>query len=275
MSEQHEDPVAQASASITSYLSLAVMAAEAIAQVHAARAREHAEHDQQAARGLRAERQAAYAHARLAWAPVLDPTLYDRTGVVDAGLVWARAQAWRPDPAADRATELAEQRLRELHPDVMQRYDRLRTQGVEPVDAMRRVAPYFDAAPVRTGQAGPDRAALTESETAQQGSDAEHSLHRAGSAVADDPRTPGVDEHTDAVAVAAPQLLPASSEDTRAQALQAIATRSPAVIAGEGYPTPIHASSTDTAAAAATGQPTAVTSVQHRPVRPATTGPNR
>ena len=57
---------------------------------------------------------------------------------LDAGLVWAKAQAWRPDPAAERASDLAEDRLR---PDVMERYDRLRAEGTDPVEVMRRVAP--------------------------------------------------------------------------------------------------------------------------------------
>lgn len=113
----------------------------------AARARERAVQDERAASALRAERQAAYGQARLGWAPMLDPKLRERTGVVDAGVVWARAQAWRPDPEAEHATQLAEERLRQLRPDVMERYDRLRTEGVEPVNAMRRVAPYFDAPP--------------------------------------------------------------------------------------------------------------------------------
>ncbi len=162
MSEhQHEDPVAHASTKITSYVSVAAMAAEAIAQVAAVRARERAAVDEQAARALRAEGHAAYGQARLGWGQILDPRLRERTGVVDAGTVWARAQAWRPDPEAERATELAEQRLRELRPQVMERYDRLRAEGSDPVEAMRRVAPLFDqprpvpGKPPRTGRPWP------------------------------------------------------------------------------------------------------------------------
>jgi len=163
MSEQpHEDPVAHASTKITSYVSLAAMAAEAVAQVAAARARERAAVDERAAAALRADRRTAYASARLGWAPMLDPRLRDRAGVDEAGAAWARAQPWRPDPEAERAGQLAEERLRQLRPDVMDRYDRLRADGASPVDAMRRVAPSFDAPPARPGQPAPDRAQLAD-----------------------------------------------------------------------------------------------------------------
>src|SRR5450759_5831200 len=92
--------------------------------------------------------------------------------------VWAKAQAWRPDPAAERASELAEDRLRRLLPDVMERYDRLRAEGADPVEAMRRVAPGFDGPPARTGQPGPARAALTERDVTRRPGDAEITRYR-------------------------------------------------------------------------------------------------
>jgi len=159
MSEhQHEDPVAHASTKITSYVSVAAMAAEALAQVAAVRAREHAASDERATRALRAERHAAYGQARLGWAPVLDPRLREQVGVTGAGTAWAQAQAWRPDPEAERVTHLAEARLAELRPDVMERYDRLRAGGSDPVEAMRRVAPLFDRR--RPGPGTPPRTGL-------------------------------------------------------------------------------------------------------------------
>src|SRR5664279_1475698 len=100
MPDHTDDPVAAAGGKVASYLSLATVAAEAIAQLAAARARERAATDERTAAALRAQRQTAYSQARLGWAPILDPKLRERTGVLDAGLVWAKAQAWRPDPAA-------------------------------------------------------------------------------------------------------------------------------------------------------------------------------
>jgi len=251
MSEhQHEDPVAHASTKITSYVSVAAMAAEAIAQVAAVRARERAAADEQAARALRAEGHAAYGQARLGWAQVLDPRLREQAGVVDAGTAWARAQAWRPDPEAERATELAEQRLRELRPQVMERYDRLRAEGSDPVEAMRRVAPLFDQPPARTGQAAPDRSALAEAETARRAAGAGLALYGGEPGSVHDTATAGVDVGT----------------ETGAQvATRSAAARTPAVIAGEGYPRPINAGSVDAAkAAAAAGRPGSATAAQLR-----------
>ena len=270
MSEQpHEDPVAHASTKITSYVSVAAMAAEALAQVAAARAREKAAADERAASALRAERQAAYGQARLGWSPVLDPKLRERSSVTGAGRVWASAQAWRPDPEAERASGLAEDRLRELRPDVMDHYDRLRSEGVEPVVAMRRVAPYFDSPPPRTGEPGPDRAALLERDTARRAGDADLTRYRGQTAVVDNPRTARVNERGDAITQAAPQLARAHGEHAKASALSAAAARgdaprSAATLAAEGYPKPIHAASVDAVKAAASGRPVSITTAVQR-----------
>jgi hypothetical protein len=101
----------------------------------------------------------------MGWAPFLDPELREQAGVRDAGLAWARAQQWRSDPEAERVSELAEDRLRTLRPDVME--------GTDPVGAMRRVADAFDAPTVRTGQPAPVRAALPERDRTRRPGDAE------------------------------------------------------------------------------------------------------
>lgn len=267
MSQQHDDdPAHDASAKIASYVSVTAMAAQAIAQLAASRAQESAARDERAAGGVRAERQAGYGQARLAWAPILDDKLREQTSVVDAGTVWARAQAWRPDPEAERATHLAEERLRELRPDVMERYDRLRTAGAEPVEAMTRVAPYFDAPPTRTGDRGPDREALGQADAARREGDAEVARYRRGSAVPDNPRTVAVDEHAGAVVAAQPHLRHAAGHQDRAAALHHAAARTPASVAGEGYPTKLGAGTVATARTAATGQPVNITTLQQRSV---------
>jgi len=267
MSEhQHEDPVTHASTKITSYVSVVAMAAEAIAQVAALRARERAAADERAARALRAEHHAAYGQARLGWAQVLDPRLREQAGVVDAGTVWARAQAWRPDPEAERATELAEQRLRELRPEVMERYDRLRAEGSDPVEAMRRVAPLFDQPPARTGQAAPARPAVNERDPARRPGDAGLVLYGGEGAGVLDPATASIDVGTET----AGQVAPHAGENVnaagrlRGTAPRSTAARTPAVIAAEGYPRPINAGSVDAARAAAAGRPGSVTTAAQR-----------
>src|SRR5664280_2742721 len=215
MPDHNDDPVAAAGGKVASYLSLATVATEAIAQLAAARARERAVSDERTAAALRAQRQAAYSQARLGWAPILDPKLRERTGVLDAGLVWAKAQAWRPD--------------------VMERYDRLRAEGTDPVEAMRRVAPGFDAPPAWTGQPGPDRAALTERDAARRPGDAEITRYRGETA--------------------------AAQPDT---AQRVPAARTPPELAGRDQPKAITAGSAAEARHAAVELVTAGSSAQHR-----------
>lgn len=153
MTEHAEDPVGQAGSKVVQYVSLATMAAEAIAQVRQQRAARLAAIDERTVRALRAQQTAARAAARMQWSPVLDPRRRSALSLADTGLAWAASQAWRPlDPEAQRASEQATERLRELRPDVMARYDRLTGSGLDEVEAMRRVAPFFDSPPARTGE---------------------------------------------------------------------------------------------------------------------------
>ena len=79
MNEHTEDPVGHASSKIVQYVSLATMAAEAIAQVRQQRIAIAAATDERTAAALRAERTASLAAARVQWAPVLDGRLRART----------------------------------------------------------------------------------------------------------------------------------------------------------------------------------------------------
>ena len=153
MIEHTEDPVAHASSKVAQYVSMATLAVEVMAQVRQQRLAVTAATDEKAAAAARAQRASSLAAARVRWAPVLDDRLRAQTGVVDAGLAWAVAQGWREvDPEAALASDRALERLRELRPDVMDRYDRLTAGGVDPIEAMRRVAPFMDRPPARTGE---------------------------------------------------------------------------------------------------------------------------
>lgn len=153
MTEHAEDPVGQASSKVVQYVSLATMAAEAIVQVRQQHAARQAATNEQTVRALRAQQTAARAAARMQWSPVLDSRRRTGLSLADTGLAWAASQAWCPlDPEAQRASDLATERLRELRPDVMARYDRLTATGLDQVEAMRRVAPFFDTPPARTGE---------------------------------------------------------------------------------------------------------------------------
>jgi hypothetical protein len=144
MIEHTEDPVAHASSKVAQYVSMATLAVEVIAQVRLQRLAVTAATDEKAAAAARAQRASSLASARVRWAPVLDDRLRAQTGVVDAGLAWAVAQGWRGvDPEAALASDRALERLREL---------RLTAGGVDPIEAMRRVAPFMDRPAARTGE---------------------------------------------------------------------------------------------------------------------------
>ncbi len=51
------------------------------------------------------------------------------------------------EPSAATAVRNCEARLRDLHPHAMDRYDRLRSDGLGPVEAMRAAAPLFQRRP--------------------------------------------------------------------------------------------------------------------------------
>jgi hypothetical protein len=169
MIEHTEDPVAHASSKVAQYVSMATLAVEVIAQVRQQRLAVTAATDEKAAAAARAQRASSLASARVRWAPVLDDRLRAQTGVVDAGLAWAVAQGWREvDPEAALASDRALERLRELRPDVMDRYDRLTAGGVDPIEAMRRVAPFMDRPPARVGEQAARAPQDTQSSTSRQ-----------------------------------------------------------------------------------------------------------
>lgn len=260
MTEHAEDPVGHASAKIVQYLSLATMAAEALAQRSAQRAAEAAATDERATAALRAQQISAHNAARLQWQPVLDPRHHKHGAglpLADAGLAWAAGHAWRDiDPEAAMAGDRALQRMRELRPDVMARLDRLSEDGVDHVEAMRRVAPFFDRPAARehggatrqelvAGQ--PDLGLQADADSAARAAEDESSQFIDQTAVVDDARTPHIDERLDADALAQPHSREAAALGSRAAALQRAADlsadvvlvgtdRTPPQLAHEAYP---------------------------------------
>ncbi len=100
--------------------------------------------------------------ARIRWAPAHDTRWLRDAGLLDTARVWGaavpyanRASRWF-DPTAETAMHRCEGRLRTLHPHAMARYDRLRTDGLTPNEAMRQSAPLFKRPPnVRDGTWSP------------------------------------------------------------------------------------------------------------------------
>jgi hypothetical protein len=255
MTEHAEDPVGHASSKIVQYVSLATMAAEALAQRSQQRAAAAAATDEKATAALRAQLTGARNAARLQWQPVLVRSRGAGASLGDAGLAWAASQAWRDvDPEAALAGDRALERMRELRPEVMARFDRLTGDGLDQVEAMRRVAPFFDR-PTAREHGGAVRQELTVGEPDASLQAAADSAARAASdesaqfadrtAVVDDAGTPHVEERLDADALAEPHLHEAAAQSGRAAALQSTTDpdvvlvasgRTPPQLAHDAYP---------------------------------------
>ena len=260
MIEHAEDPVGHASSKIVQYVSLATMAAEALAQRAQQRAAIAAATDERATAALRAQHTGARTAARLQWQIVLNPRRGTDLSLADAGLAWAASQPWRElDPEAALAGDRALERMRELRPDVMARFDRLTNAGVDQVEAMHRVAPFFDRPAAREHDgairqpltaAVPDASPQATADTASHGAadDSPQRLDRR--AVVDDNGAPPVDERQNADAPAEPHLHEGAVHDSRAAAPQHNTELCPDVVlvasgrtapqlAHDGYPEPL------------------------------------
>ena len=257
MTEHAEDPVGHASSKIVQYVSLATMAAEALAQRAQQRAAAAAATDNKATAALRARQTAARNAARLQWQPVLDPRRGTGASLSDAGLAWAASQAWRDlDPEAAIASDRALERMRELRPDVMARFDRLTTGGLDQVEAMRRVAPFLDRPAAREHGGAvrqelavaqdvavePDALLQAAADSAARAADEQSALYADQTAVVDDARTARVDERLDADAladaVAEPHSREAAAQSSRAATLRSAADSSGVVLVANGRTPP-------------------------------------
>ncbi len=162
----HTDPLEEAlsqGAHAAQLVSLGAAMAQVVLQRRALRdARKIAVGDQEATGAVSEQERAAYAEARLAWAPAHDARWLTGAAVLDAARAWAAAASYADaDPSAAAALRKCEDRLRQLHPYAMARYDRLRAEGMTAVDAMCEAAPMFDRPPhARPGHPAPTRPAL-------------------------------------------------------------------------------------------------------------------
>src|SRR5215472_4023211 len=128
-------------------------AAATAAQVYAyhqkTQARVVGERDERTRRALNSQVRAERDAARAGWAPALDPQWLRQADLLDTARAWGAAMPYADrdvpwyEPSAATATRRCEERLRDLHPYAMARYDRLRAEGFSPADAMREAAPLF------------------------------------------------------------------------------------------------------------------------------------
>jgi hypothetical protein len=112
-----------------------------------------AERDERARRALGTQMRAEREAARAGWAPALDPDWLPQADLFQAAATWGAAMPYADrsvpwyEPTAATAMRKSEERLRDLHPHAMARYDRLRADGMAPAEAMRQTAPLFSGAP--------------------------------------------------------------------------------------------------------------------------------
>jgi hypothetical protein len=151
--ETHPDPFNEAinhglqrAVQVTSF---AGTAAQVLIYHQKTHARAAAEHDERARRALLAQTRAERDAARSAWSPALDPQWLRAASLRDTAQAWGAAMPYADrnvpwyEPAAATALRKTEERLRDLHPFAMARYDRLRADGLSPAEAMHETAPLF------------------------------------------------------------------------------------------------------------------------------------
>ena len=141
-------------------------ASQVIVQHKVQQAAKQSRQDEDVARFLARQRRAAQEAARSAWAPARDRSWLADAGLLDVARAWGAAAPFaNDDPGAAAALRACEQRLRELHPYAMARYDRLRSDGAGLADAMNEVVPLFARHPhARPGDPGPGRAMLAQAQ---------------------------------------------------------------------------------------------------------------
>ncbi len=151
--ENHPDPIQEALRDglrwAVEFASVAATAAQVYIHKKNAMAWAAAERDERARRALHAQIRADRDAARAGWAPALDPNWLRQADLLQTARAWGaampyadRAVPWY-EPAAATAMRKCEERLRDLHPHAMARYDRLRRDGMGPAEAMREAAPLF------------------------------------------------------------------------------------------------------------------------------------
>ena len=157
-SAYHPDPFGEAlgrsSQKAAQFVSMVGAAYEIAARRRAIRAARDAARTEQQLRAVQEQERAARTEARARWAPAFDARWQAQASLLQAGRVWGAAAPYADtDPEAASALRKAEERLRVLHSYAMGRYDRLRSERVSPLEAMREVVHLFAREPhARPGQ---------------------------------------------------------------------------------------------------------------------------
>lgn len=168
MTQNHPDPIAEGLHHGGQRLVQLVSAAAAGQQLlvqgkHRLRAAQQAR-DHKAEQAEAKARRAALAEACSRWVRAYDQEWLRHANLLDVGEAWGAAVPYADgNVSAALAVRRCEEQLRRLHPHGMTHYDRLRSEGKEPLDAMAGAAPFFTRDPnIRTGDPAPSRGQLPE-----------------------------------------------------------------------------------------------------------------
>ncbi|MFA1546134.1 hypothetical protein [Actinomadura chokoriensis] len=168
MSQQHPDPINEGlqhgGQRLVQVVSTAVGVQQTLAHHrHRLKALQQAQ-DQQAQREEARVQRVATSEARARWVRVHDGKWLRQANLLQVAEAWGAAVPFASDNAsAALAVRKCEERLRRLHPHGMGHYDRLRSEGMVPLDAMAQAAPFFARDPnVRPGDPGPQQQELYE-----------------------------------------------------------------------------------------------------------------
>ena len=184
-----EEALSHGSRRVAELASLTGAMAQVVLQRRALRNVRKAAGDRAATRILDGQERLIHQQARLSWEPAHDPQWLGKADLPEAGRAWGSAASHADtDPAAASAMRKTEDRLRTLHPYAMSQYDRLRADGMSPLDAMRKTAPFFGYSPsAHVGDPPPARPALAAA-TASATQDPDPAAdHAAGKAAEPDP----------------------------------------------------------------------------------------
>ncbi len=192
--------------------SCAVTAAQVYAYQHRTQAMAVAERDERTRRALATQMRADRDAARATWAPAVNPDWLRNADLLQTARTWAAAMPYADrsvpwyEPTAATAMRRCEDRLRDLHPYAMARYDRLREDDAAPADAMRDAAPLFANAPQAYDRPYVPRPALA----------AGNGDGQAWTAAAPEPREQTDEAVADAQQVRGKQIIAALQEQARA-----------------------------------------------------------
>lgn len=142
----------EAGAKVAQAMAVAVQVAEVVLRLRSQKAASREAQAKQLAGAEKAQRTAHYAADRITWSRTSEPRWLQDASIPDLGRAWGAATGWADtDPAAARAADRVEDRLRVIDPDSMSRYDQARASGADRMTAMR------DVFAQRTGDSAAER----------------------------------------------------------------------------------------------------------------------